>query len=492
MDQPAGKRDPIKQGTGAGSPKDDSEPQDERPLARAAYCLVPLAVCAVILLVAEGTARASSTRAAPPGLSILGLVLVIGAFVVAVPSAANAWLHRVDRYVFWPLVAAPSVVLYIVLRQRGQEGSLVVSAAIIPFMAWLYGIVRGWSREDTERRAEVRRQTQPEPVAPAPGTLRAPAEPRTTTSPPAPARDILSEIYGGPPRHDYRLDIPPGKFRVIETDTFDHEEYPAGDFPTREEAIACATRKALERGKGSMFVYRVFEGPGVLGAWYYGPHELEPELKFLEGLQLDDRELNFGVRGAYAIAKVAHQGHTRDDGRPYIEHPLSVVRALVQELGVKDPQILAAAFLHDVLEDSEFTTHQLSVNYYVEQALPLVEALTRHPHGAPGPKPPFAVYMQQVVAAGSAAIALKLADRLCNLRDSARAGLTDKTRQYVVETEQVVLPAVREAPGVLWQGIPSVLANTKTKAPSVPLETITKAIALVQHEVEALKAQGIG
>jgi len=46
-----------------------------------------------------------------------------------------------------------------------------------------------------------------------------------------------------------------------------------------------------------------------------------------------------------------HAGQKRKSNEPYIIHPLSVAQILSQDLGVKDPLILASALLHDVVED---------------------------------------------------------------------------------------------------------------------------------------------
>ena len=53
---------------------------------------------------------------------------------------------------------------------------------------------------------------------------------------------------------------------------------------------------------------------------------------------------------AYALAEKAHGGQRRRSGEPYICHPLAVAR-LVLDLGM-DSESIAAALLHDVVEDT--------------------------------------------------------------------------------------------------------------------------------------------
>ncbi len=62
-----------------------------------------------------------------------------------------------------------------------------------------------------------------------------------------------------------------------------------------------------------------------------------------------DREL---ICRAYEFAAVAHRQHKRKDGSPYLTHPYAVAMIVAQELPLDDVSI-AAALLHDVLEDCE-------------------------------------------------------------------------------------------------------------------------------------------
>lgn len=64
------------------------------------------------------------------------------------------------------------------------------------------------------------------------------------------------------------------------------------------------------------------------------------------------------VKEAEDLARKLHAGQTRRDGSPYIEHPARMV-AEMQNAGISDPKILASAWLHDVLEDTDLTEPQL-------------------------------------------------------------------------------------------------------------------------------------
>lgn len=70
-----------------------------------------------------------------------------------------------------------------------------------------------------------------------------------------------------------------------------------------------------------------------------------------------------------------HSGNLRKDKKtPYVTHPL-IVMHLVYEMDVKDENILIAALLHDLLEDSEITESEI-VNTFNTKVLALVKELT--------------------------------------------------------------------------------------------------------------------
>lgn len=69
------------------------------------------------------------------------------------------------------------------------------------------------------------------------------------------------------------------------------------------------------------------------------------------------------VRAAYEKARTAHAGQVRNGsgGMPYVEHPVRVA-ALLDEQGYGE-EVLAAALLHDVIEDSDTTLDELRESF---------------------------------------------------------------------------------------------------------------------------------
>src|SRR5690606_13552874 len=70
---------------------------------------------------------------------------------------------------------------------------------------------------------------------------------------------------------------------------------------------------------------------------------------------------------AYGVAERAHQGQLRKSGDPYITHPVAVATILA-ELGMTPPT-LAAALLHDTVEDTDYPLSELRREFGDEIAL---------------------------------------------------------------------------------------------------------------------------
>ena len=80
------------------------------------------------------------------------------------------------------------------------------------------------------------------------------------------------------------------------------------------------------------------------------------------------------IEKAYLLALKQHDGQLRKSGEPYIIHPLSVAR-IVTELGM-DTQSVAAALLHDVVEDTDTTQDEVERGFGKEIAA-LIDGLTK-------------------------------------------------------------------------------------------------------------------
>lgn len=69
------------------------------------------------------------------------------------------------------------------------------------------------------------------------------------------------------------------------------------------------------------------------------------------------------LREAYCFAEFYHRGQTRPTGEPYILHLVEVVEILNRALGIADTDLLSAGLLHDVVDDSDCTHHEVSERF---------------------------------------------------------------------------------------------------------------------------------
>lgn len=120
------------------------------------------------------------------------------------------------------------------------------------------------------------------------------------------------------------------------------------------------------------------------------------------------------VGEALELAQAAHAGQIRNGsgGRPYIEHPLAVAEQLAGH-GCPD-SVLAAALLHDVVEESEIEVGQIRERFG-EAVGDLVAALTDAEEIESYARRKD-VHRADVAAAGRDALAIYAADKLANIR----------------------------------------------------------------------------
>ena len=84
---------------------------------------------------------------------------------------------------------------------------------------------------------------------------------------------------------------------------------------------------------------------------------------------MSDRQEADIVLRAISRAARSHAGQWRRDGvTPYVAHPMRVMTVLVQVFGVEDPQLLAAAVLHDTIEDTTVDFDDLLEEFGLEVA----------------------------------------------------------------------------------------------------------------------------
>ena len=118
---------------------------------------------------------------------------------------------------------------------------------------------------------------------------------------------------------------------------------------------------------------------------------------------------------ALELAREAHSGQRRkQSGDPFVEHPITVA-ALLSERGDFGEAVIAAAYLHDVVEKTGIEL-ELIRDRFGDEVASLVAALTED-HDVLAYEQRKRELREQVIAAGRPATVIYAADRVANLRD---------------------------------------------------------------------------
>lgn len=146
------------------------------------------------------------------------------------------------------------------------------------------------------------------------------------------------------------------------------------------------------------------------------------------------------VRRAFEFAYALHQGQKRASGEPYICHPIEVA-CLLRDLG-GDSAMIAAGFLHDVVEDTEVTPDEIE-NLFGNEVRCLVEGVTKlskfNFHSKTERQAENFRRMFLAMAQDVRVIVVKLADRLHNMRTLEHLP-SEKQRRIARETLEIFAP----------------------------------------------------
>lgn len=147
----------------------------------------------------------------------------------------------------------------------------------------------------------------------------------------------------------------------------------------------------------------------------------------------------------YAFAAERHADQTRPAGQPYVEHLLEVVDVLVNGPQQTDPDLLAAALLHDVVEDTPTKAEEVEARFGPE-VRELVDWVTQPPAGEDRAASRKA-YLDHLAEASPRVLTLKLADRLTNVQKLDTHPRPVKQASYYQETVAHIVPL---AAGLPW------------------------------------------
>jgi len=169
------------------------------------------------------------------------------------------------------------------------------------------------------------------------------------------------------------------------------------------------------------------------------------------------------ITDALEVAKKAHLGQTRKgSGEPYLNHLLRTALILLElALQKNNAAVICASLLHDVAEDTKVTANDVEDDFG-HQVGDMVRALTHPPLKDDETK--FARnmrYLEHLRWAGRDSHIVKAADRLDNLLSMEGAFTPERRAEYIMESEQAVLPLALASNTALYHALHDAIAAAK-------------------------------
>lgn len=146
---------------------------------------------------------------------------------------------------------------------------------------------------------------------------------------------------------------------------------------------------------------------------------------------------------AFAADKHRNQRRKDRDASPYINHPIALASVLCNEAGITDERVLAAALLHDTVEDTDTTEAEITARFGPEISRIVMEVTDDKALPKAERKRLQVLHANHV---SPEAKLVKLADKICNLRDihhSPPADWSAEQRTRYREWAKAVIDQVR-------------------------------------------------
>lgn len=139
---------------------------------------------------------------------------------------------------------------------------------------------------------------------------------------------------------------------------------------------------------------------------------------------------------AFSFAQAKHEDQVRTGGSSYIIHPVRIANTLMSEWGERDAAIVAAALLHDVIEDTHATTREIK-DAFGDAVTKLVDGMTMWKGSET-----HEVYLQRITRGTDALRRIKCADALDNLRSWHECPVSESDRfpRWWRQTKDYLIP----------------------------------------------------
>ena len=162
---------------------------------------------------------------------------------------------------------------------------------------------------------------------------------------------------------------------------------------------------------------------------------------FIKGFCSDKHNPKPETLRALGYARKKHQGQTRDNGEPYIVHPLSMACFAIG-LGLTDDNLLAVILLHDICEDTGTAVNDLPSNEIVKHG---VKYMTVQKLPSDGNKAETKRRYYWSLLEDKNALICKALDRYSNLNAMLGVFESERIIKNIRETHNLLLPVLKEA-----------------------------------------------
>jgi guanosine-3',5'-bis(diphosphate) 3'-pyrophosphohydrolase len=180
---------------------------------------------------------------------------------------------------------------------------------------------------------------------------------------------------------------------------------------------------------------------------------------------------------AFAAHKHRDQRRKGAEASPYINHPIAVAHVLANEAGITDHTILAAALLHDTIEDTDTTPKELEAEFGQEIADIVVEVTDDKAVPKLERK---RLQIEHAATLSEQAKLVKLADKICNVRDMSQSPPVDwspeRRAEYFIWAKQVVDP---------MRGVLPILENLFDEALALRIRVLSVRLASAKEPTDA-------
>ena len=151
------------------------------------------------------------------------------------------------------------------------------------------------------------------------------------------------------------------------------------------------------------------------------------------------------LAAAVRFAAACHGDQTRPPGVPYLEHLLEALEVLVTGAGVTSPDVLVAAVLHDVVEDTPCTLEQIAAEFGQDVARLVGWVTIPRPAAGQDRGAVKEAYLRRLADAPPNARLVKLADRASNVQTLQNLPPA-RQRSYYAQTVRHIVPLAAAEP----------------------------------------------